>query len=754
MRFLRIYLRPLLFSLAVLLLVAHASSWHEIPLLKKLEWLTYDTRMKWLASDELDERIVIIDVDEKSLREKVAGGEGRWPWPRNLLAALFRRLIDDFQVDTVAVDFIFSETDNSSGLLQLEALGRHELKDNRPFLQTLEQIRPSLEYDRLLSDQLGRSKVVLGTAFHNQVSDQPNAPKGGIHPSHWQFSHIPAHSYPGVAAPLEAFQQNATALGHLNPIRDADGVTRRVPMLVEYKGLYYPSLSLAVASTLANASIEVTRSAYASQEDQIEALVTGGMRIPVDSDLTARIAFRQLNKGFTYIPAADVLHASTEEVPALRERLKGRIVLLGTSAAGLADHVTPPFGATMPGVEVHANMISSILDDNVPMQPRYVQGMDLVTVVVLGLLMTWASYRLRPGYLIGVTAALLALITALNLWAWMSLQLVLPLATPLSCVLILYVLQMSYGYLVESRSSRQVAQMFASYVPPALVQVIARNPDAYNMEATEKNLTVMFVNIRDFSSISQRLSPSELAEWINTYLSVVSHIICEVHKGTLDKYMGDAVMAFWGAPVEDAQHAEHAVDAAMMIRQAAQQLNFQFRQRGWPAMTLSIGINSGLMRVGDMGSDIRKAYTVMGDAVNIAGQIQTITREYGVEVLMGNSTATALQLWQCRSVDCVKFAGRRQSIELFEPIATKSQLSDHAHEELKLWQQALLCYRQAQWTQALEVLHRLIRLNPTCFLYALYKRRIQAFMTQPELLRWDKSFHIPARKVQNYLNLD
>lgn len=751
MRWIRKGLRPLLFSLTVLLLAVHASSWHEIAFLQKLEWLAYDARMKWAASDERDERIVIIDVDEKSLREKDAGGEGRWPWPRNRIAELFQKLIDDFQVELIAVDFILSEKDDSSGLSQLEAFAHQQLKDNRSYLQALDHIRPTLEYDRLLAEQLARSKTILGTAFHNQPSDRAGIPKGGIPAKNWQFTHIPAHSYPGVAAPLDLLQQHAVAVGHLNPVRDPDGVTRRVPMLIEHKGLYYPSLSLAVASALSNAPIEVTRSSYASQDDQIESLVTGGMEIPVDSDLTARVAFRQTDKGFAYLSATDVLHASTDEIQALRERLRGRIVLLGTSAAGLADHVTTPFGVTMPGVEVHANMISAILDDLVPMQPRYIQGLNLVTVVVLGFLMSWACYRLRPARLMLLTIALTVCITAANLWALMSLQLVLPLAAPLSCVGMIYVLQASYGYFVESRSSRQVAQMFSSYVPPALVQVIARNPDAYSMAPAEKNLTVMFVNIRDFSSIAQRLTPSELAEWINTYLSMVSHIICDVHKGTLDKYMGDAVMAFWGAPVADDQHAEHAVDAAMQIRHAAQQLNFQFRQRGWPAMALSVGINSGLMRVGDMGSNIRRAYTVMGDAVNIAGHIQAITREYGVEVLMGDSTAAALQRWKFRSVDCVKFTGRRQSIELFEPIGIQSQMPAHVMDELELWQHAVNCYRQEQWTQTLETLHRLIRLNPTCYLYALYKRRVQAFLAQPELVRWDKSFHLPSRTIQSYL---
>jgi adenylate cyclase len=352
-----------------------------------------------------------------------------------------------------------------------------------------------------------------------------------------------------------------------------------------------------------------------------------------------------------------------------------------------------------------------------------------------------------------LTVLLLLALVAGNAWVWLNWHLVLPLVAPVLCVLGLYLVQVSHGYVVESRSRRQVAQMFSSYVPPALVEVMARNPQAYSMAATEKELTVLFINIREFSSIAERLSPSELAEWINIYLSTVSQVICNDHNGTLDKYMGDAVMAFWGAPVADDAHAEHAVDAAMQIRYEVEQLNYQFRRRGWPAIGISMGINTGRMRVGDMGSGIRRAYTVMGDAVNIAAQLQTLTREYGADVLMGKDTAQALSVWATRPVDSVRFIGRRQAIELYEPVGKKAQLSPQWVDELALWQQVLEHYRAEHWAQAIEGLNTLLRNNPGCYLYALYKKRVTEFRDHPGLLRWDRSFYMAPRKIQNFLRL-
>ena len=737
--------RPLAFVAVLMLLAAHESGWHTWSWLDKLEWQSYDLRQRWLAPQAPDPRIVIVDVDERSLQEPALGGEGRWPWPRKRLAELLGKLIDEHQVSLVAMDFIFSEPDRSSGLPLLDDLAQHALQGDRTFRTVLEQLRPGLEYDQLFAQQIARVPVVLGAAFHSQADASPNPWPSPIDPALAQGSAV--HSFAGLAAPLPVLREAAAALGHLNPVRDTDGVTRRIPMLVEHQQQLYPSLSLATAAVLSQAdAVRGVASDYAWQGAKVEALEVGGLLAPVDKRLAALVPFRGSERSFAYVSAADVLR---DRAPT--GLLRNRIVFLGTSAAGLTDYVSTPLGVTMPGVELHAHMLSGMLDERVPQQPAYTEGAGLLSVLVLGLLMVLACLWLRPLALMALSLALMSAVVGLNAWAWLSWHLVLPLVGPLLCVLALYLVQVSHGYWVESRSRRQVAQMFSTYVPPGVVEVMARDPEAYSMAPTEKELTAMFVNIREFSSIAERLNPSELAEWINIYLSTVSRVICVDHQGTLDKYMGDAVMAFWGAPVADAQHAEHAVAAAMQIRYEIEQLNYQYRRRGWPAIAVSIGINTGRMRVGDMGSSIRRAYTVMGDAVNIAAQLQTLTRDYGCDVLMGKDTAQALSAWACRSVDTVRFIGRRQSIELFEPVGKQTQLTPQMQDELVLWQQVLEHCRAEQWAPALEGLQTLLEQNPACYLYALYKRRVTAFRDEPGTLRWDRSYHLPAPQIEHLL---
>ena len=739
--------RVLAFAFLTIIIATHTLSWLDIPAITRIELILYDARILFAAPTDLDPRIVIVDIDEKSLREKEMGGEGHWPWPRSRLAVLFQKLIDEQEVSLVGVDFIFSEKDTSSGLPVLENLAKQELKENKPFTEVLQKLIPSLEYDALFAEQIARTQVVLGAAFHNLRLDQKPFIKGGITPQTLSTTAFAVHTYPSAVAPLPLFQSAATAIGHLNPLRDADGITRRVPMLLEFDHQLFPALSLAMLSTLTgDTRIQSTTENYLGNFQKIEALSLGGIRIPVDKDLNALIPYRKAKKSFAFISAADILNGT---LPA--KSLQNKIVLLGTSATGLSDYVSTPLGFTSPGVEAHANIISGMLDERIPSQPSFVVGIDFLTVLLAGILMAWFSLKLKPAKLMLTTVLLAGSLVGLNLWVLTQHHLLLPLADPLSCIVLIYLFQASYGYLVESRTKKQVTDMFSSYVPPDLVEVIANNPDAFNMRATEKNLSVMFVNIREFSGIAEKLSPHDLAEWINLYLSMTSEIISVQNKGTLDKYIGDSVMAFWGAPLPDENHAEHAVSAAIQIKQSAEQLNYKFRQRGWPTMALSIGINTGVMRVGDMGSNIRRAYTVMGDAVNIAAKIQSLTRNYGVDILMASQTAAELNTFEFRAIDCVKFTGRRQVIELFEPIAKTVSLTPEAVTELSQWHEMLALYRQEHWLMALAKLQLLTANYPACFLYALYQRRLEAFIKNPDLIEIDKSFKVPPRSIQNFL---
>ena len=710
----------------------HAAGWLVLPWLPQLESELYNARVRAVAPGTVDDRIVVVDIDEKSLREKDRGGEGRWPWRRDRLARLVADLFEKYGVTLVATDIILSEKDASSGLEILDQLARHELKGVPEFAARLESLRPSLAFDHLLGQAMQGGPVVLGYAFHNDKPSANTRLPEGLSPDAWGLANIRAQSYPGFAGLLPELQTHAAGAGHLNPLRDADGVIRRVPMLIEHAGRYYPALSLAIVQTLTGAPpLSVVTSAYGQGDSRVEKLLAGPIAIPVDGALNALVPFRGPARSFAYVSAVDVLKGS---VPV--EQLKDRIVLIGTSAAGLADLVATPVGASFPGVEVHANLITAMLDGRIAHSPAYAQGFDLLSVLFLGLMMMLAGIWFKPLYTVLIFGLAVAGTLTLNMSLLINQQLMLPLATPLACLVSVFVFQMSYGFFVESRGKRQMSLLFAHYVPPELVDKMAENPAAFSMAPMERELTVLFADVRNFTSISENLSPPELAKLINLYLTAMSEVIRDGHHGTLDKYIGDAVMAFWGAPLPDERHAEDAVLAAIEMQHRAKSLSETFQAKGWPALKIGIGINSGSMRVGDMGSQIRRAYTVMGDAVNLGSRLEDLTKIYGVDVLIGENTRARLTDWSCREVDRVQVKGKNEPVTIFEPLAHTQSISTALKDELAQWEHVLTAYRRAEWSVALSQLEALLEVHPRNMLYALYAKRVTSFKDQPPPPDW------------------
>ena len=314
----------------------------------------------------------------------------------------------------------------------------------------------------------------------------------------------------------------------------------------------------------------------------------------------------------------------------------------------------------------------------------------------------------------------------------------LPLAASILMTVTLYTMNMAYGYFVESRSKRQFTELFGQYVPPELVDKMAENPGKYNMEPRSAELTILFSDVRGFTSISEALKPDELREYINEYLTDMSNIIRVKYRGTLDKYIGDAIMAFCGAPVEDAQHARNGVLAAIEMQKECSVLNAKFAARGWPTLKIGVGLNSGSVRVGDMGSQVRRAYTAMGDPVNVASRLEARTKYYGVGILVGEATRSAVQEVVFKEIDRIKVKGKEEAVTIYEPLGLESELGRERQEEIKLWNQTLRSYRAQQWDQVEVGLLNLQRLNPQCELYSrVYPERVAEFRRKPAPEGWD-----------------
>lgn len=724
----------------VLVFIGNAANFYRIGLVNKLDDILYDYRLRLTMPGGTDSRIVILDIDEKSLKE-----EGRWPWSRDRLALLMDKLFDGYGVAVVGFDVVFAEKDESSGFKVLQELGRNQLKDVPQFHAALAQIRPQLDYDNLFADKIKNRRVVLGYYFTNSAKGAEKSISGALpgtvfQPGTFKGRQIGFLLFDGYGGNLPELQQNAVGAGHFTQSPDSDGVVRRIPMIAEYGGAYYESLSLAVVRSLlgdtklAPGFATGKSSSYSGLEWLEVTTAQGALKIPVDQDVSTLVPYRGGRGSFRYLSIADVLR---DRVP--QDELKNKIILVGTSAPGLMDMRSTPVATVYPGVEVHANMIAGILNQDLKQKPPYVLGAEVVLLLVTGVALSLILPLLSP-----VRAALLAfaaLLAALagNMAIWQLAGLAMPLAGGLLMILCLFALAMSFGYFVESRTKRQITGLFGQYVPSELVDEMSKNPEQVSMEGDSREMTILFSDVRGFTSISEKLDAKELTLLMNEFLTPLSRVIYK-HRGTIDKYMGDCIMAFWGAPLPDREHAKHAILAGIEMQRTLKELQPHFKERGWPEIHIGVGINTGRVSVGNMGSEVRVAYTVMGDAVNLASRLEGITKQYGAGVIVGENTRDAVADFVYRELDLVRVKGKDKPVAIYEPLGLAGEVDKAALGELKLFHQMLKLYRKQDWDQVELQLYNLQRMAPESMLYKVYAERAAYFRGNPPGAEWDGVF--------------
>lgn len=726
--------RTLAGLLILSLLLGHAAKIYSFDMVSRLDAILYDARLRLTMPNTQDDRVVILDIDEKSLMEI-----GRWPWNRERMATLLDKLFDHYKIRVLGFDVVFAEPDESSGLKSLQMLAGRDLKKDAGFQTAVERLKPRLDYDARFSRALKGRPVILGYYMLSK-SDWPSS---GV---------LPAPVLPGAALAgsdaamphwqtfggnLPQFQSHAAGGGHFNPLVDFDGIVRRVPMLVEHQGNYYESLSLAVLRAYLDFPEVQPGFPDARAGADLEWLdlnaPRGVLRIPVDEGAAALIPYRGHESSFIYHSLSDVL---AERVPV--EQLRGRIALVGATASGLKDLRATPVGEVFPGVEIHANLISGMLDGRLMSKPSYANAIDLLLLLLTGGLMIFLLPHLTPIRATLFSLLLLVALVAVNFAFWQYGHFVLPLAAGLLLVLTLFGLNMTWGYYFESRSKRQMTGLFGQYLPPELVEEMSRDPENYSMAGRKEELTVLFSDVRGFTTISEGLGPDELAAMMNEYLGAMTQVI-QAQRGTLDKYIGDAIMAFWGAPVANPLHARHAVTAALGMLKALPALNAHLATRGWPALKIGIGINTGVMTVGDMGSSVRQAYTVMGDAVNLGSRLEGITKQYGVCTLVGELTYQQVRGdFLFREIDRVRVKGKAEPVGIYEPLCPLQEATPEMIEEIKTWDQVLGWYRNQNWEAAGQALTKICETtNLSTFLYEMYANRIEHYRNAPPGEGWD-----------------
>lgn len=724
------------YAVGLILLLAMAvqkAHWLPFDVAAPLDRFIYDARLRATMSRSIDPRIVIVDIDENSLNEV-----GRWPWPRDRMAKLVDRLFATYKVRLLGFDIVMAEPDSSSGLRGLEQLGAREFKDNAQFHAGLARLRPALDYDEVFAASLRGRPVILGYYLSNEGASSGALPAPALPAGLLAGRDIALTTWRNFGANLPVLQQAAAGAGHFNPIIDPDGSIRRVPLLARLGKEYYQSFSLAIVRAyLDGAALQPRFGEAEGNVDYaaIEALDLWNGRghvgsVPVDQNVAAWVPYRGPAGSFRYVSAADVLAARV--TPA---QLAGKIVIVGTSAPGLRDARTTPVGEVFPGMEVHANLVSGMLDGRVKQRPQYADAVDLVLLLGVGLLMIFGFPWRFPLWSGIATAALVMAMTLGDLAIWQYAGWILAPAGALMLCVLLYGWNTAYGYFIEARAKGQILRRFGQYVPPELVEKMSQDPSRYNMESRKAELTVLFSDVREFTSISESLAPEQLARFMNEYLTAMTMVIRR-HGGTLDKYVGDAIVAFWGAPMDDPHHAQHAVLAALEMQDEVVRLNQSLVHQGWPTLQVGIGINTGLMTVGDMGSSVRLAYTVMGDAVNLGARLESKSKEYGVGIIVGQSTQAASAGIVYRELDRVQVKGKAEAVTIYQPVGRLGEAGQLDAAELASWHDVLRSFRACDWAGAEIALRALLNDAPGQRLYHMYLQRVLAFQLAPPGPDW------------------
>lgn len=674
---------------------------------------TFDTYQALFPRQRVSAPAIIVEIDDKSLQRI-----GQWPWPRDVMANLIDRIVLGGP-RAIAIDIFFPEPDRASP----ERIA-DRLRSRDPDLA--DRLGAMQANDDILAEAVARAPSVLGViGLHYTRNALPSdAPASA--------AAVPFRNYPDSIRSIPLIDRAAKGHGLVNAEREG-GVVRRMPLVGVATGEQLLSLGLESLRVAAGAP------AYDLFEhgDSLE-IGLSDLRIVAQQDGMAWLHFSP-SLAARYVAAADVL---ASRVPPAA--FKGAIVLVGVSATGLGDVQTTAGGQRMPGVEVHAQLIENVVDGALLFRPRWGPWVETLAFALGAALILLVGPRLAPRHSVIALLTGCLVIALAGAVAFLWARVLIDIALPMAAFVCLFGIYTTYGFFVEARAKRRIIEFFRQYVPRELVDALARNPDTISLEGESRHMTVLFTDVRDFTRISEGFEPRALSQFMNAFLTPLTEVVYK-HGGTVDKFMGDSIMAFWGAPLDDPQHARNAVFAALEMNEVLRELGPQFRSHGWPEIQIGVGLNTGRMSVGNMGSKRRTAYTVMGDAVNLASRLEGLTREYGLPVIVGEATKNAAPEIAFREIDRVRVRGKDVVMTIYEPLGLRSRLSRSTLQESALFALALGCYRGADWDGAERHLHELSRIAPKR-LYALFLERIASLRANAPSASWDAAQTFTAKE--------
>lgn len=714
-----------------------------------IELKVFDLRFRWRGCIPPGPEVVIAAIDQKSIDEL-----GRWPWPRSKMTALVNEL-KAAGARVVAFDITFPspqmdpESSEEHALELVKNLNSSTLSVNRQQIRrALSRLDPDREFGLALRKA---GNVILGMFFFLSPQEVPDGKKlrpappyldSQRYPLIQQLSPIASDSLIipqgyGFEASLDILADSALANGAFNLYPDFDGTIRWSPLIIAYQGNYYPSLDMQVIRHywgLDGDSILIRMG-----EHGVEGLLLEGIPIPVDARGHLLINYRGPHDTYAHYSICDILSGRTPV-----EKLRDKVVLVGATATGIYDMRYTPYNI-MAGVEIHANILDSLLHLDFLSLPGHYFLVDLCLLLVVGLLLGFSLPLTRPLVGLSLTAALLAGYAGFNQYLFSTRGMWINLVYPVAEIMIIFTMITLYRYATEEKEKKRIKNSFGRYLAPDLVQELIQNPQMLSLGGEKKFLTVLFSDIRGFTSISERLEPEALVSFLNEYMSIMSTIILN-YSGFLDKFIGDAIMAVYCAPIVRQDHALLACRAALDMRTALAGINRNLHQKNFPQIKIGIGINSGEMIVGNMGSRERMDYTVLGDNVNLASRLEGITKVYGVDVVISEHTCQLVHdEFVVRELDMVRVKGKTQPVKIFELMGRKEEAASRYEPLLQSFAQGLKSYRNQQWEEGLRKFQQVLQICPSDGPSKYYLDRCRQSLDSPPVPDWDGVLTLTAK---------
>ncbi len=721
-----------------------------VPLLDLIELKTYDLRFLSRGQHKASQSVVMAVIDEKSLDE-----EGRWPWPRSKIAALVDKLSRD-GAKVIGFDIGFLEPDKNTYLKFVNQLDNKisTLKIvNRSLDDFIQKSKIEADNDLALANAIKNSKatVVLGYFFHLSESQLDYRIAGEeidkqvkrIGTSKYRLiiyedKNISQAPFITAYAPegnLEILTNQTDFSGFFNMLPDQDGVVRWMPLIIQSGEDIFPPLALQCAwNYLDRPQLMVKVAPYG-----VEGIQMGERFLPTDEQGQMLLNFLGPPKTFPHFSITDILKGN---LPA--GTFKDKIVIVGATAVGLYDLRITPFSTNYPGLEIHATVADNILRKNFLSKPKWTAIYDLLAVIFLGVLTGLLLPRLSA--IKGILFAFGLFITQIIIadWLFVGFGIWLNIVYPILALVLTYTTLTVYHYFTEERERKKIRGAFSYYVSSSVVNEMLKYPDRLKLGGDKKDLSVLFSDIRGFTTISEGLSPEDLVRLLNEYLTVMTDVVFK-YDGTLDKYMGDAIMAIYGAPLDQPDHPAKACHSALDMMTALKKLNEKWILEGKKPMDIGIGINTGMMMVGNMGSDQRFDYTVMGDAVNLGSRLEGANKNYKTNILISEYTYERVKNdFVCMEVDSVRVKGKTQPVNIYQ-LHAYTRVSETCDKAIFYFQRGIQLYKQQKWDDAIKLFKGVWKLDNDIYAANVYVERCKDLKENPPRPDWDGCYTMKTK---------